>query len=110
MELRVREEDEVVILDLAGELDLYSAGELKQTLTGTMERGRFNVLVNFEKVSYVDSSGIGVLISFLTKLKKEGGACKLVNVRGSVRMVFELTRLHKLFQIFETEEEALASF
>ena len=110
METATRQTGKVVILDLAGEVDIYGSTELKKILGGFLETEQVDVLVNFERVSYIDSAGIGVLISYLTKLKKAGGACKLVNVQGSVRMVLELTRLHKLFEIFEAEDEALASF
>lgn len=110
MEAAVRQADAVVVLDLSGEVDIYGATELKKILGGFIEQGTVDVVINFKQVTYIDSSGIGVLIAYLTRLKKEGGSCKLACVEGPVRMVFELTRLQKLFEMYDSEAAALASY
>jgi len=68
------------------------------------------VIINLEKVSYIDSSGIGALISSLSNLKKYQGGLKIINVYASVKKVFELTKLTSFFEIYESEGEALAKF
>ncbi len=110
MEIDVREVDKVVILDINGEIDLYNAPEIKSKITELMESGKSDIIINLKKVSYIDSSGIGVLISSLSNLKKAGGSLKIINVFASVRKVFELTKLTSFFDIYDSEEEAMKSY
>ena len=70
MEISQREADKVVILDIQGEIDLYNAPEIKDTIQKLIEAQKYNIIINLEKVSYIDSSGIGALISSLSNLKK----------------------------------------
>lgn len=67
-------------------------------------------MINLDKVSYIDSSGIGALISSLSNLKKYQGGLKICNVSGSVRKVFELTKLTSFFEIYDSEQEAISAF
>jgi Anti-anti-sigma regulatory factor (antagonist of anti-sigma factor) len=67
-------------------------------------------VINLDKVSYIDSSGIGALISSLSNLKKYQGGLKICNVSGSVRKVFELTKLTSFFEIYDSEQEAISAF
>jgi anti-sigma B factor antagonist len=100
----------VVVLDIAGEIDLYNAPEIKVSFSQLIESQKYNVVINLEKVSYIDSSGIGALISSLSNLKKYQGGLKIINVYASVRKVFELTKLTSFFEIYDSEAEALAAF
>ena len=110
MEINKREKNAVIILDINGEIDLYNAPDIKDTIKQLIDEGKRQIIINLEKVSYLDSSGIGVLISSLSNLKKVGGALKIINVYASVKKVFELTKLTSFFDIFDGEDEALASF
>lgn len=110
MEISQRNADNVEILDINGEIDLYNAPEIKSKITELMEAGKSDIIINLEKVSYIDSSGIGVLISSLSNLKKAGGSLKIINVFASVRKVFELTKLTSFFDIYDSEEEAMKSY
>lgn len=110
MEINQREINEIVLLDIAGEIDLYNAPEIKDIINKLVEEQKYNVIINLEKVTYIDSSGIGALISSLSNLKKYQGGLKIINVFASVRKVFELTKLTSFFEIFDSEDEALASF
>ena len=110
MEISQREADKVVILDIQGEIDLYNAPEIKDTIQKLIEQQKYNIIINLEKVSYIDSSGIGALISSLSNLKKYQGSLKIINVYASVKKVFELTKLTSFFEIFDSEEEALSKF
>jgi anti-sigma B factor antagonist len=110
MEISQREVGEIVVLDISGEIDLYNAPEIKDIISQLIEDQKYNVIINLEKVSYIDSSGIGALISSLSNLKKYQGGLKIINVYASVRKVFELTKLTSFFEIFDSEDEALASF
>lgn len=110
MEISRRQSGDVVILDVNGEIDLYNAPEIKDTINKLIEEKKYNVVINLDKVSYIDSSGIGALISSLSNLKKYQGGLKICNVSGSVRKVFELTKLTSFFEIYDSEQEAIAAF
>ena len=110
MEINRRENGEIVVLVISGEIDLYNAPEIKDTINQLTEEQKYNVIINLEKVSYIDSSGIGALISSLSSLKKYQGGLKIINVYASVRKVFELTKLTSFFEIFDSEDDAVASF
>jgi anti-sigma B factor antagonist len=110
MEINQRAKGDVVILDISGEIDLYNAPEIKDIINQLIEEQKYNVVINLEKVSYIDSSGIGALISSLSNLKKYQGGLKIINVYASVRKVFELTKLTSFFEIFDSEDEAVLSF
>ncbi|EPG76373.1 STAS domain protein [Leptospira fainei serovar Hurstbridge str. BUT 6] len=106
MEITRRESGNIVILDINGEIDLYNAPEIKDVIAKLIEEQKYYTIINLEKVSYIDSSGIGALISSLSNLKKYQGGLKIINVAGSVRKVFELTKLTSFFEIFDNEAEA----
>jgi len=110
MEVSRRESGDIVIFDVTGEIDLYNAPTIKEMVRQEIEKGKVNLVVNLDKVSYIDSSGIGVLISSLSNLKKVGGGLKLANVYASVRKVFELTKLTGFFDIYDSVENAISSF
>jgi anti-sigma B factor antagonist len=110
MDITIRESNDVVIMDINGEIDLYNVPDIKETIKAQMEGSKTNIIINLDKVSYIDSSGIGVLISSLSNLKKAGGSLKIINVYASVRKVFELTKLTSFFDIYDSEQEALASY
>ncbi len=110
MEITRRESGNIVILDINGEIDLYNAPEIKDVIAKLIEEQKYYTIINLEKVSYIDSSGIGALISSLSNLKKYQGGLKIINVAGSVRKVFELTKLTSFFEIFDNEPGAIAAF
>jgi anti-sigma B factor antagonist len=110
MEINQRSKGETVVLDISGEIDLYNAPEIKDIINQLIEEQKYCVVINLEKVSYIDSSGIGALISSLSNLKKYQGGLKIINVYASVRKVFELTKLTSFFEIYDSEDEAVASF
>ena len=110
MEIESKERSGVVVLSINGEIDLYNAPELKEAIQSLVDEKKIKVVVNLDRVSYVDSSGIGALISSFSNLKKQGGSLRICNVAGSVRKVFELTKLTAFFHIDDTEETSVAAF
>lgn len=110
MEIKTREIDNVVILDIDGEIDLYTAPELKNTIKQNIEAEKYYIIINLFKVGYIDSTGMGVLIRGLTDLRDHQGSLKIINVNLSIKKVFELTRLSSFFEIFDDENEAMKSF
>lgn len=110
MEIMFREVNNVVIFDISGEIDLYNAPRLKNAILQNIDNKKYNIIINFLKVNYIDSSGIGSLISSLSNLKKNQGTLKIINISPAVKKVFELTRLNNFFEIFDTEKEAIVSY
>lgn len=110
MEIEKRENNEIQILDVNGEIDLYNAPEIKDLINKLIDEKKYSVIINLDRVSYIDSSGIGALISSLSNLKKYQGGLKIINVSGSVRKVFELTKLTSFFEIYDNEQDAIAAF
>ena len=110
MEISERKTDSIIIIDIVGEIDLYNAPDIKELIKKHIEQQEYNIMINLEKVTYIDSSGIGALISSLSNLKKYQGTLKILKVYGSVRKVFELTKLTSFFEIFESEDDAIRSF
>ena len=111
MDIKCREEtNEVLVVEVAGDLDARSAGDLKLTLNEKIEGGKIWILINLSEVPYMDSAGLGVLVSGLKNTNRQNGDLKLWGLQPDVRNIFELTRLNKVFQIFEDGVSALASF
>lgn len=110
MELNIQSEntpDGVAIIEIAGELDLYTAPRLKETLLAALEGGALKVLVDMTGVHFIDSSALGVLIGGVKRLKPKGGSMALVSVDENVNWIFQITGLNSVFDIFATREDAL---
>ena len=110
MDISSRVRGDVVILDISGEIDLYNAPEIKDIVNKLIEQKKYSVVINLKEVTYIDSSGIGALISSLSNLKKYQGGLKIINVFASVKKVFELTKLTSFFEIYDSEDEAVKAF
>lgn len=110
MEVLVREVGAIAIIELAGEIDIYNCSEIKKIIDAYIARGIMKVIVDMGKVSYIDSSTIGVLLSELKRLEEQGGGLRLLNVKGAPRNVLEMARLEGVFSVYEDEQKALESF
>ncbi|HYE80101.1 MAG TPA: STAS domain-containing protein [bacterium] len=110
MEIATREQNNVLIFDIKGELDAKAAPELKERLTDKINQGHTRVLVNLSDISYLDSAGLGVLVSGLKIATRQNGDLRMWGLQEEVKNIFQLTRLNKVFQIFESEEQALGSY
>ena len=110
MDIKEKEQNGVVVLDIAGEIDLYNAPNIKSFILKKIEIQKVNVVINMQEVSYIDSSGIGALISSLSNLKKYQGSLKITNIHDSVKKVFELTKLTSFFEIYANVDAALKSY
>ena len=91
------------------ELDASNAGELKRDIAPVLEANT-KLVLDLSRLRFVDSSGLGAFISCLRKLNAKGGDLKLCGMSKQVRAVFELVRMHRIFDIFATREEAARAF
>lgn len=107
MELKIRKNGDVYIIDVNGEMDLYNSYKLKELIMKMLEKQVKFFVINLEQVDYIDSSGIGALIYICSTVKKMNLKLAISNVHGSVKKVIELTKLTGYFPIANSVEEAL---
>lgn len=86
------------------------SGKLKESLLEKIEDGSQNILIDLSVADFVDSSFLGALVAGLKKATMKGGDLKIVGLQPPVKAMFELTRLYRIFDIFDTKDEAIASF
>jgi anti-sigma B factor antagonist len=106
LDINSQQQDGVCTLTLTGEVDVYSAPHLKEELVASIEGGCGNVIVDMEQVTFIDSSGLGVLVSGLRRARERGGVVRLVCTRDNVLKIFRITGLDKVFPIFSDVSEA----
>jgi anti-sigma B factor antagonist len=108
MELQIAEQKDgaLCVLTLVGEVDVYTAPSLKEKLVDNIESGCSNVLVDMEKVTFIDSSGLGVLVSGLRRARERGGSVRILCTRENILKIFRITGLDKVFPIFSDIDKA----
>lgn len=110
MAFQVNREGDVVVVDVDGQLIVGNRQELKQKILDEVEDGARKVLVDFTHTGYIDSSGLGVLVSLSKKIREQGGELRLSTLNEDLRTLFELTKLDSLFRIADSREEGLEGF
>jgi anti-sigma B factor antagonist len=100
----------VTVVVVEGQLIVANRQELKQLMQESVDRGDRKFLLDFTNTAYVDSSGLGALVSISKKVREVGGDLRLAGLNEDLRSLFELTKLDTLFTISETTSEALAGF
>lgn len=96
------------ILALEGEIDLHRSPQVKETIEPLVLQKIHRILVDFSKVTYIDSSGLAVMIETLQRIQAYGGKFAMFGLRDSVRAIFEIARLDQIFSIFPDEAAAVA--
>jgi anti-sigma B factor antagonist len=97
-----------VVIALKGEVDLYTCPELKQELLRVIDDGATLVVVDLSETTFIDSTGLGVLIRGVERLQSEGGRLAVVCTDPNMTKVFEVTGLNRVFSIYSSRNEALA--
>lgn len=110
LEVKTISQGTLVIVEIEGEVDLYSSPNLRKVLLDLTKAQNKRILVDLGKVKYMDSSGVATLVETLQQIGKYGGKLKLANLKDAVKDVFELSRLDKVFDIYGSVEEAKKSF
>ena len=110
MEISSRIIDKTVIIDLSGDIDLGNTPAVRKVLLREVKENRApRVVINLSKVRYIDSSGVASLVEALRASRDVGSRLILIGLSTSVREVLQLSRLVKIFEIYDKEEEALAA-
>ena len=111
MKLTTREVSGVTIVDLSGKITLGEGGAtLRDEVRKLGAAGSKNIVLNLGDVNYIDSSGLGELVSAFTTSKNQGAALKLLSLTKKVKDVLQLTKLYTVFDIYDDEASAIASF
>jgi anti-sigma B factor antagonist len=111
MKIDKRERDGVTILDLEGKITIGKGDvALREAVQQLLADGVLKILIRLEKVTTIDSSGVGELVSAFTTVTNRGGKLKLVNLPPKVNDILQITQLITVFEVYDNEDEALASF
>ncbi|HEV2274152.1 MAG TPA: STAS domain-containing protein [Acidobacteriaceae bacterium] len=111
MKLSTRQVDGVTILDLSGRITLGEGSvQLRDAVRDLLSKGSKKILLNLADVNYIDSSGIGELVSAYTTVRNQGGDLKLLNLTKKVHDLLQITKLYTVFDIRDDEASAVASF
>lgn len=111
MRIETRTVNDVTILDIHGKITIgEGSAEIRNRVRDLLQGGRKKILLNLGDVSYVDSSGIGELVSSFTTVTNQGGQLKLLSLTKKLRELLAITKLLTVFDTFEDEDKAVASF
>ena len=101
---------EVSVLEAEGELDINTVGDFENALGDFMRKKKFKIVLNFGKLTYISSAGIGVVVGNLKEIRKNRGDIRISNVNQEIFKVFDLLELRSILHIFKTEMEAVQKF
>lgn len=107
MDLQIRSTGPVEIVTLHGTIDGIESGDLRRRLNERIDAGRTRLLLDMSSVDFIDSTGLSALIGALKTTRRIGGNIGLLNPAPTVRSVLELTRLHRILEIFSNEKDGV---
>lgn len=111
MKASTRQVDGVTIVDLSGRITLGEGSVvLRDTIKDLLSKGQKKILLNLGDVSYIDSSGIGELVSAFTSVRNQGGELKLLHLTKKVHDLLQITKLYTVFNVKDDEAGAIAAF
>ncbi|HEX4484970.1 MAG TPA: STAS domain-containing protein [Terriglobales bacterium] len=111
MKISTRQVDGITIVDCSGRITLGEGSiTLRDTVSGLLAKGQKKILLNLGDVNYIDSSGIGELVSAFTTVRKQGGDLKLLNLTKKVHDLLQITKLYTVFDVKDDETAAVKSF
>ncbi len=104
----VEKKDGFAVLNVAGEVDVFTAPKIREQLIDLVEQGDHNIIVSLEGVEFLDSTGLGVLVAGLKRVKMHDGTLSVVCTKEKILKIFRITGLTKVFPIYETTDAAMA--
>jgi anti-sigma B factor antagonist len=110
VKITTKDDNEVKVVGFDGELDTNSAPEAESQLKQFMEQGVKKILLNFEKLDFISSSGLRILLATGQQLKGAGGQLKVCSLNETVQEVFDISGFSTLLDVFENEADALSGF
>ena len=111
MKATIRQVDSVIVIDISGRITLgEGCAQLRELIRDLLSKGNKQILLNLADVTYIDSSGIGELVSAFTAVSNQGGQLKLLNLTKKVHDLLQITKLYTVFDIHDDEAKGIASF
>ena len=111
MKATIRQVDSVTVVDVSGRITLgEGCAQLRELIRDQLSKGNKKILINLADVSYIDSSGIGELVSAYTAVTNQGGQLKLLKLTKKVHDLLQITKLYTVFDVHDDEAEAVGSF
>ena len=104
------EKDNISIINLSGYLDAHTAPTLENNFTDLIDQSKLKIIVNFQELAYISSAGLGVFMAYIEIIRNNSGDIKLTNMNEKVYNIFDLLGFPLLYEIFNTEDEALNKF
>ena len=101
--------DGIEVVNVEGEIDIYTAPRLRELLIDLVGKGSYQLVVNLEKVGFLDSTGLGVLVGGLKRVRPHDGSLDLVCTQERILKIFKITGLTKVFGIYQTVDQAIAA-
>ena len=101
--------DGIEVIDVQGEIDIYTAPRLRELLIDLVSKGSYQLVVNLDKVGFLDSTGLGVLVGGLRRVRAHDGSLDLVCTQQRILKIFRITGLTEVFGIYETVDQAIAA-
>lgn len=108
--ISIREVDTVSVLEISGELDAHTASHLENSLKSLIDQHKILIIVNFSRLEYIASAGLGVFMAYIEDVRGLGGDIKLTNMNDRVYNVFDLLGFPSLYDILRDEKEAVDQF
>ena len=109
MEIEIIDYKGTKVMELSGEIDMYTSPELRRELMGLLQRKVSPLLVDFKEVSYIDSSGIATFVEGLKGIKTYGGRLKFFSIPDRIVEIFNFSKLDRVFEIYRNLDEAIKS-
>jgi anti-sigma B factor antagonist len=97
------------VVEVSGEIDVYTAPKLRESLLNLVDSGNYQLIIDMEGVEFLDSTGLGVLVGGLKRVRAHDGAIDLVCTQGRILRIFRITGLSNVFSIYDSVEEAVAA-
>ena len=110
MDIRCVEQDSITQLSLTGKLDLMNAVDVKEKVKSFLDRNRTRIHIDMSGVDFINSSGLGAMVSLLKEIRMRQGRLTISNLAPYIVEIFEITQLSNVFEIYATTEEAMASY
>ncbi|MEJ2196263.1 MAG: STAS domain-containing protein [Ignavibacteriaceae bacterium] len=106
----IMDKGNISVINLEGYLDAHTAPILESNFTELIDASKFKIIVNFQELAYISSAGLGVFMAYIEKIRNNSGDIKLTNMNDKVYNIFDLLGFPLLYEIFETEDEAVNKF
>ena len=109
LELETTKRNTQTVLTVRGEIDVYTAPRLRQAIVDLVDTGSVNIVVDMEKVDFLDSTGLGVLVGGLKRVRVKDGSLSIVTTQDKILKIFDITGLNRVFAIHASVDAAVAA-